>query len=191
MRIPSHPNFVALVAGLLVATLAVPAAAGSFYKWETDEGGIAFTDDPKQIPARYRDDAETIEPKKLEDFERFTPMAPSRPDPYAARMDERLNHLRDLNSRMITPDAVGAPLRGPHGLAIRSGRDGENVEAYVDPRASGEPVVVETVRSRPDGSPVTRHITIVRQGDEILSIIAPKTYHSGTRSTVDERTLFE
>ena len=191
MRIPSHPDFLAWAVGLLVATLAVPAAAGAIYKYETDDGGIAFTDDAKRIPAAYRERAETIEPQKLTEFERFTPMAPSAPAPYAARMGERLGHLRDLNARVVTPDAVGAPQpAGPGGLAVRSGRDGQNVEAYLNPGLAGQPVVVETVRSRPDGSPVTRHITIVRQGDRVLSIVAPKELHSSTRA-VDERSLLD
>jgi hypothetical protein len=189
MRIPSHPNFIPLAAGLLVATLAVPAAAGSFYKYETDDGGIAFTDDAKRIPARYRDEAETIEQKNLDDFERFTPMGTARPAPHAARMDERLVYLRDMNARVVTPDAVRAPSGvGPGGLTFRTGRDGQDIEASLSPRRDGEPVIVEKIRSRPDGSPVTRHITIVRQGDEILSIIAPEQRHSSTRA-FDERAL--
>jgi len=189
MRIPSHPDFISLAVGLLVATLAVPAAAGSFYRYETDDGGVAFTDDARRIPARYRDDAETIKRDGFDDFDRYTHAGPPSQAAFAGRTEARVDHLRDLNARMITPDAVGAPIAGPHGLAIRSGPNGETVESYVDPRRGGEPVVVETVRSRPDGSPVTRHVTIVRQGDRILSVIAPEQLHSSTRS-VDERTLF-
>jgi hypothetical protein len=87
---------------------------------------------------------------------------------------------------------VGAPIAGPGpgGFAIRSGREGQSVESYVDPRDGGEPIVVERVRSRPDGSPVTRHVTIVRQGDRVLSIYAPEQRH-GSTSFVDERELFD
>jgi len=190
MRIPSHPNFIPLAVGLLVATLAVPASAGSFFKYETEDGGIAFTDDPKRIPAAYRDDAETIQRNGFGDFDRYTHAGANHVASHAGRTDARLDHLRNLNARMITPDAVGAPMVGPQGLAIRSGRYGQSVESYSNPRAGDEPVIVETVRSRPDGSPVTRHITIVRQGDQILSVIAPKQLHSSTR-WLDERTLFE
>jgi len=191
MRIPSHPDFLAWAVGLLVASLAVPATAGSFYKYETDDGAIAFTDDAKRIPEAYREQAETLDSRKLSEFERFTPMAPSAPAPYAERMGQRLGHLRDLNARVVSPDAVGAPQpAGPGGIAVRSGRDGQNVEAYLSPGLTGPPVIVETVRSRPDGSPVTRHITIVRQGEQILSVIAPKKLHSSPRA-FDERALID
>jgi hypothetical protein len=190
MRIPSHP-IAALSLGFLFATLAVPAAAGSFYAYETDDGGIAFTDDAKRIPAAYRDDARVIERDGFDDFDRYTHVGQGREAASEARTDERLAYLRDLNARQISPDAVGAPLApGPGGFAIRSGRDGQSVDSYVDPRNGGEPIVVERVRSRPDGSPVTRHVTIVRQGDRVLSIYAPEQRH-GSTSFVDERELFD
>lgn len=189
MRFPSHPKLLALAAALAVAAQALPAAAGSFYKWETENGGIAFTDDPKQIPERYRGQAETIGIQKLDDFERFTPMAATQPAGYAARLDGRLTHLRDLNQRTVSPDAVAAPGRAP-GLALRAGAEGQDIEAQLGMRESDEPVIVETVRSRPPGSPVTRHITIVRQGDRILSVIKPEQLHSKPRA-LDERDLLE
>jgi len=191
MRNPSHLNWTPLAVGLIVAALAAPAAAGSFYRYETDDGGIAFTDDPKRVPERYRDDADVIERDGFADFDRYTATGADARAPFADRTDARLDHLRDFNARTVSPDAVGAPQpAGPGGLSIRTGEEGQSVESYVDPRAGGEPVVVETVRSRPDGSPVTRHITIVRQGDRILSVIAPEQLHSGVRP-LDERTLFE
>jgi len=186
MRILSHPIVPSLVAALAVLGLVFPASAGSFYKWETDSGGIAFTDDPKQIPARYKDQAETVVVRKLDDFERFTPMARSEPPAYAARLDQRLGYLRDLNARTVSPHAVTAP-QAPQGVAIRSGADEPSIESYVGTGGEG-PVIVETVRSRPDGSPVTRHITIVRRGDQILSVIKPEQLHSKPRA-LDERSL--
>jgi hypothetical protein len=189
MRFPSHPKLLVLAAAFAVAAQAVPAAAGSFYKWETENGGIAFTDGPKQIPARYREQAEEFAVQKLGDFERFTPMAASQPAGYAARLDGRLGHLRDLNQRTVSPDAVTAPQAAPT-TALRAGAEGQDIEAQLGMREGDEPVIVETVRSRPPGSPVTRHITIVRQGDEILSVIKPEQLHSKP-SALDERELHE
>jgi hypothetical protein len=188
MRFPSHPKLLALAAAFALAGQALPAAAGSFYKWETENGGIAFTDDPKQIPERYRAAAQTIGIQKLDDFERFTPMAASQPAGYAARLDGRLDHLRDLNERTVSPDAVAAP--GSPTMALRASSEGQDVEAQLGMGESDEPVVVETVRSRPPGSPVTRHITIVRQGERILSVIKPEQLHSKPQA-LDERDLLE
>jgi len=194
---PSHPihfplNPIAWIAGLLVATLAVPAAAGSFYRYETDDGGIAFTDDPKRIPARYRDDAETIARQGFDGFDRYTHVEAEREAGHEGRTAARLGHLRDLNARLVTPGAVGAPQpgAGPGGLTLRTSRGGPSVESVVGRAGGDEPVIVEKVRTRPDGSPVTRHVTIVRQGDRILSVIAPEKNHSTTRS-LDERELFD
>lgn len=189
MRILSHPLILGLAAAFVLAGQAPPAAAGSFYQWETENGGIAFTDDPKRIPARYREAADPIATRKLDEFARFTPMAASEPAPYAERLEGRLAHLRELNTRTVSPDAVQAPAATHPGLAIGQGQ-GQGVQAYVNPGASDEPVIVETVRSRPDGSPVTRHITIVRQGDRVLSVIKPEQLHSSLR-WVDERSLEE
>jgi hypothetical protein len=41
---------------------------------------------------------------------------------------------------------------------------------------SDEPVVVERVRMRPEGSLVTRTVTVVRQGDRVLSVIKPRSH---------------
>lgn len=40
---------------------------------------------------------------------------------------------------------------------------------------SDEPVVVERVRMRPEGSMVTRTVTVVRQGDRVLSVMKPRS----------------
>lgn len=52
-----------LVAGVIV------------HVWTTDEGTLAFTDDPKRIPARYAEQARAFELQPLDDYARFTPLA--------------------------------------------------------------------------------------------------------------------
>ena len=47
-----------VVAAAFGAALAAPAVADPVYSWRTEDGGYAFTDDPKGIPARYRDQAQ-------------------------------------------------------------------------------------------------------------------------------------
>jgi hypothetical protein len=188
MRTLNHPMILGLAVAFTLAGQALPATAGSFYRYETENGAVAFTDDVKHIPARYRDAAEPIARRSLDDFERFTPMAASQPASYAARLDGRLDHLRDLNQRTISPDAVQAPGAGHPSLAIGSGPNGQDVQAFLGSRQNTEPVIVETVRSRPDGSPVTRHITIVRQGEQVLSVIKGEQLHSRLRP-VDERSF--
>jgi len=195
MRFRSHPLTFVLAAALLAAP-ALTAQAAGLYKWETESGAVAFTDDPKRIPARYRDQAVAVETRRLADYARFTEVASpvetaQAPAPsHAERVEDRLTHLRALNDRTVSPDAVRAPgAERPLGLTVRSTRQGEQVAAELD-RRGGAPVIVEKIRTRPPGSPVTRHVTVVRQGDEVLSIIKPRSLHGDVRP-IDERELLE
>ena len=43
--------------------------------------------------------------------------------------------------------------------------------------SSNEPVVVEHHRVRPEGTITTRTVTVVRQGDRVLSVIKPRHLH--------------
>lgn len=185
MRIPNHPTILGLAAAFALAGVALPAAAGSFYRYETENGGIAYTDDAKRIPARYRDAAEQIASRSLDDFERFTPMAPSQPAPYAARLNERLAYLRALNAGGLPDVAAAGPYAQPApsaqpGVTIRSsGR--ANVVETTTPHGSGAPTVVDTVRVRPNGSNITELWTVVRQGDEIISVVQPRSRQQDSR----------
>ena len=44
-----------MLLGALAIGLATPAAAGTVYRWTTEAGTVAYTDDAKRVPARYRD----------------------------------------------------------------------------------------------------------------------------------------
>jgi hypothetical protein len=58
---------------LLVLSCAVSAAASaSSYRYETDDGTLAMTDDLKRIPARYRDRVEVVPDRSLWDHPRLT-----------------------------------------------------------------------------------------------------------------------
>ncbi len=178
MRILNHPLTLGLAAAVAITGVALPAAAGSFYRYETETGGIAYTDDAKRIPARYRDAAEHVTTKSLESFERFTPMAPSQPAPYAARLGDRLDHLRSMNA---TPDESRlASQGGQPSVTIRSsGRS--NVVETTTPHGADGPTVVDTVRVRPRGSNITESWTVVRQGDKIISVVQPRSRQQDSR----------
>ena len=63
---------VLLLASLLLFAFGAPARAGEVYSWRTADGGTAFTDDPKSIPARYRGQAEVRHTAQLGTYERFS-----------------------------------------------------------------------------------------------------------------------
>ena len=48
------------------------------------------------------------------------------------------------------------------------------------------PVVIETIRSRPRGSSVTRSNVVVRQGDRVLTVIKPQLNETNVSEIADE-----
>jgi len=71
-------NWIA-VAILSLATLPQLAAA-DYWRYETESGGVAFTDDPKGIPAKYKASARAVKEESLFDYERLSVV-----DPVASR----------------------------------------------------------------------------------------------------------
>jgi hypothetical protein len=166
-------------AAALVTAVAVPAAADPVYSWRTEDGGYAFTDDPKSIPPRYRDQVKVRESVRLDDYKRFTPSDDKAAERYSEQLGRRLEHLRRVNAQPATPALAptyaAAPPQGGPGMSMRSG-DGftPSVELAPGATASDEPVVVETLFTRPRGKAVTRHTQVVRQGGKTIAIIKPR-----------------
>ena len=197
------------------ATLAVPAHAGTMYRWETDNGTLAFADDVKRIPDRYREKAEAIASQSLDGYHRFTPTDAGAQQIHADRLADRLDGLRALTadeaSEAGVVGEVAAPVRRHpvQGIALQDlGEQGQRrrvdtsdearsrriapqqaVEPVLDVNAdpdSDAPVVVERMRARSRGSLATRRITVVRQGDRILSVIKPRSYNTSPNWPIEE-----
>jgi hypothetical protein len=158
------------IAGIaLIAVLATPALAGSLYKWTTEDGSVAFTDDPKRVPERYRSQAKTIKTGGLDVYERFSPTDTARQTEQQKRLQERLERLRELN-RPPRSALVPAPGVQPN-LIIKTN---ERTAVTIPNTAEGDsPVIVEEMRVRDPDSIATRHVTVVRQGDRVLSVVKP------------------
>ena len=56
----------------LIALLTPALASADYFRYETDEGVVSFTDDLKQIPSRYKDAAEPISEQSLVNYRRVT-----------------------------------------------------------------------------------------------------------------------
>ena len=74
-----------VAAALAIATLGLAASEASgetFLAWTTDDGVLAYADDPKRVPAKYRDAARerTWEDLRRETDKRWT-VDNSRKDP--------------------------------------------------------------------------------------------------------------
>jgi hypothetical protein len=164
-----------LLSLLLSAAFAAPAAAGSVWRWTADDGSVAFADDAKKIPSQYRERAKVVRTGDLGGYARYTPAetrAASRER--QLQLEERLLRLRDLNDERATaaaPASVGATqtvlqLDNRTSIAIPNDRLGDD-----------EPVVVEQRRVRDRNNISTTHVTVVRQGDRILSVVRPESAH--------------
>jgi hypothetical protein len=155
----------------LVVFFCAPALAGEIYSWRTEDGGYAYTDDAKAIPARYRDQAQVRTSNGIEGYRRLTAPASGSMDDYSRRLANRLGYLRSLNhdldlanAQPVYADDVSNIMVKAGGLAV-----GVPTGGYSD-----EPVVIETIRYRHNGEMATRHNTVVKKGDRVLTVIKGK-----------------
>jgi hypothetical protein len=203
----------ALVAGAVGLGVA-PAEAGTLYRWETAEGTLAFADDPKRIPERYRDVAEQIQVDGLEGYARFTPIDGAAEQARTEQLAERLDGLREAAGAEDAAEAAEAegaahPIAG---VALRSVRETTGRRLVNTPDGprwrrttrlqtvdqpapvlgvapdpdSDEPVVVERVRARSRDSLVSRHVTVVRQGDRVLAVLKPRSHQADPDVVLEE-----
>jgi hypothetical protein len=94
-------TLVLLVVGI---ALAGPAAAGDIYSWRTQGGEIAFTDDIKSVPSRYREQVQTRTTESLGDYARFSSQEAERAESNEERLKARLIHLQQLNDSLTQPE---------------------------------------------------------------------------------------
>ncbi len=178
-------------AGMLGAA-ASPASA-EIYRWTTDSGEIAFTDDVDRIPSRYREHATLQRELGLASYSRFTRTTTSVEASRAALAD-RLEHLRDFNGEGgegTAPYYATALRPAVHETVIQLD---DQTTVRVPHQATDEagPIIVEEVRVKRDGSLFTQHNTVVRQGDKILMVVRPAQPHqAGPNDYVKEKELLD
>jgi uncharacterized protein DUF4124 len=184
-RIPG----IVLAAGF-VLSLAGPVFGAELYRWKSDDGTVAYTDDAKRIPEHYRKVAKKISTGSLRDYARYTPDRSSTKDSEVA-LAERLDRLRATNAALEshptaphmqptqTPSQSDSPL-------VRVGPQGEPaLEVSPGGRENSGPLIVEQRRYRMDGGFVTRTDTVVRQGDEVIAIVKPMPHGLDSVNTSD------
>jgi hypothetical protein len=176
-----------LVGTFLVVGLAGPAFAGNVYSWVTEDGTYAFTDDSKRIPAKHRSEAKRRPMGKLSRYERFTEVTAEQDKPYAERIRERRDQLREIATAAPQGAIVGGTTSSQgigYTLPVGGGSRGARSTASVwlpldsattamDRVAADEdgPTVIESKRMRTPGSPSTRHWTFITKGDKVVSVI--------------------
>jgi len=180
------PGFV-LAAGLGLS-LAGPAVAAELYRWTTDDGTVAFTDDVKHIPERYRKVAKKISTGSLRDYARYTPDRSLTRNSEVALAD-RVDRLRAANAALEThlasspqPVQTVSPRDNPF---VRVGPQADpSLEVSASHESSG-PLIIEQRRYRMEGGFVTRTDTVVRQGDKIIAIVKPMPHGLDSVNTSD------
>jgi len=171
-----------LLGALLVASFAGPAFAGNVYSWVTEDGTYEFTDDSKRIPAKYRSEAKKRPMGKLTRYERFTAVSSEKGKPYPDRLRERQTAFREMTAAAPRGAVVGAMTSQGGGIGYTipvtgggssGGRSAANiwVPAGRADSLNSQPTIIESVRMKPEDSMATRHWTVVKQGNEIVTII--------------------
>ena len=160
--------------GLLALALIAPAAAGTLYKWTGVDGGFSYTDDLERVPQQYRASVVQVKTGGLASYERYTPANDPAGNERHERLMARLERLRAINAEteVVAPSAMAAPAGAPAQVLVQIDRR-HSVAVPTLASDSGEPVVVERRRVLVPGRNVTEHVTIVRQGDRILSVFRP------------------
>jgi hypothetical protein len=186
-----HPKLISVAGIILLTALATPALAGTLYKWTAEDGSVAFTDDAKRVPERYRSQVKTIQTGGLDGYQRFTPEDSAAVASQRADLAARLERLRERSAvTSVTP--VAAPQAAPGG-AVSETVIQVNDETAVRIPVSGsdeEPIVVEDVRVRRKDSVRTIEDTVVRQGDKVLMVVRPDS-RRGRANFIDEDEIFE
>ena len=167
----------------LALLLAAPSRSGEIYSWETADGNVAFTDNPKNIPALYRDQVRVRKSEGIEDYARFTSGDTGETERYSDQLAKRIEYLRWVNDRDTAPtipENVGV------GSVTVSG-----VDLRLPAADTSAPIIVEKLRVKSAGQISTRHDTLVSQGGTPLAIVRgnQRGEVGGAVSILDEKDL--
>ena len=178
--------FALMVIGVLgfAILLASYSRAGEIYSWTTVDGGVAFTDNPKNIPAVYRDQVRVRKSAGIEDYARFTAEDSAEAARYSDQLAKRIEYLRGLNNARNAAPAA-AESTGVATVTV------SGVDLRIPAADANVPIIVEKLRVKSDGQIATRHDTIVSQGGRPLAIVrGNQTAEVGGASDIlDEKDL--
>ncbi len=178
--------FALMVFGVLgfALLLAGSSRAGEIYSWSTVDGNVAFTDNPKNIPARYRDQVQVRKSAGIEDYARFTSEDSAKTALYSDQLAKRIEYLRGLNrDRAAAPAAADST--GVASITV------SGIDLRFPTADTSAPIIVEKLRVKSDGQIATRHDTLVSQGGRPLAIVRgnQSAGFGGAPSILDEKDL--
>jgi hypothetical protein len=172
--LPEGSNMTAgkwVIAAALALGLLPRVAAAEYWRYETDSGSTAFTDDAKNIPAKYRASAVKIAEEPLTTYKRLSIVEPVQPTPSRV--------APEAAAVPVFPWPVGSAAQAPAGENHPSDRiaiDVEGVRIDVDPN-SEEPIYIDKQQYTDANGDYIDHggymapTTIVRRGDKPLVYI--------------------
>jgi len=167
--------------GLAVAT---PAVSGEIYSWETVDGNVAFTDNPKNIPSRYRDQVRVRKSEGIQGYARFTAEDSAETGRYSDQLAKRIEYLRASNSgRDVAPEY-------PENVGVASVTV-SGVDLRLPAADTSAPIIIEELRVISAGQIATRHDTLVSQGGTPLAIVRgnQRAEVDGASKILDEAAL--
>src|SRR5262245_5105735 len=160
-----------LFAAAFALALTPRIAAADYWKYTTESGSLAFTDDVKNVPAKYKASAERIPEAKLDSYRKLSVV------------DSAVSASRIAGPRIVSqpePDAAAAPAPVLPGQRKRDGAgvslDVGGVKIDVDAEGD-EPIYVDKRQyTDADGTYIDHNgymppTTVVRRGDKPLAYI--------------------
>ena len=158
-------------AAVFALALAPQLAAADYWRYDTETGGVAFTDDPKGIPAKYQASAKKIKEESLFEYSRLSVV-----DPVQAAAPTRAS----VAARDAAEQAFASPAAQPQApragsvVSLNVGGLQLNVEGEGD---DDEPLVVDRGQYEDldgnyfDHGGIMSPTTIVRRGNKPLAYI--------------------
>lgn len=162
-----------LAAAAFALALAPQLAAADYWRYETETGGVAFTDDPKSIPAKYQASAKAVEEASLFDYGRLSVVDPVRASAPTGAGVAPKDAAVPVFAWPVPPTEAPAPDRGSS-VSVNVGGMQINVDGDSD---EDEPLYVDRSQYMDlngeyfDHGGVMSPTTIIRRGNKPIAYI--------------------
>ena len=177
---------------LATSFLGAPIAA-DVIAYRTEDGVFAYTDDHEKVPARYAADAVTVRDANLHGYPRLTLEDTAAAREVSARLQKRLDYLRQANAASSAERAVAANASAQNTVVSIPTSPGlansPSIEVSATP--GDGPVVVEQIRSRDGNRAATRGTTLVKQGDKVIAVMKSRAHHIDVTSDFHDEAELE
>ena len=171
-------------ASALASSLFGAPIAADIIAYRTEDGVFAYTDDHDKVPARYADDAVTVRDSKLHTYPRLTIEDTDAAREVSARLEKRLDYLRQANAATAAEREVAANATAQQSsvISIPTGGSATSPSIQVATNPADGPIVIEEIRTKDGARAATRAATLVKQGDKVLAITKSRAHHIDVNS---------